>query len=246
MRNPRMKPIAQSGLMGPVFLCVLAFSAFAFSKSVSAQSGPDGKTKELVDKIKKELDEINRLLNRASNDAGSRSASAQPSGAKEGSGSQGSGSQGKGVEKSLRSTLESQDRLIKAIDDIIQMAQKSGKSGSSGQSQPKPNGQDQKNQQKRPDGRMQEGPEKVEQKDRQGGKKPDSPKMDQAKGKKVDAKKAAPKGATEKLQGKKKGGSWGELPSYLQGIFKRGGRPEVPAKYKRFEREFYKNANKKK
>jgi len=236
-----MKTIAQPALLGRVFLCVLALSAFAFSNSVRAQSGPDGKTKELVGKIKKELDEINRLLNRASNDAGSSSASAQPSGAK-----QGSGAQGKTVDKSLRSTLESQDRLIKAIDDIIQMAQKSGKSGSSGQSQPKPNGQDQKNQQKRPDGRMQEGPEKVEQKDRQGGKKPDSPKADQAKGKKVDAKKAAPKGATEKLQGKKKGGSWGELPSYLQGIFKRGGRPEVPAKYKRFEREFYKNANKKK
>ena len=50
----------------------------------------------------------------------------------------------------------------------------------------------------------------------------------------------------EKFDRAKLGKAWGELPPYLQEVFKKGGSPEVPSKYKSFEEEYHKKADRQK
>ena len=75
---------------------------------------------------------------------------------------------------------------------------------------------------------------------------PDNPGKDPKTGKQLTNPKKPRNKQGKKFDRAKVEEAWGELPPYLQEIFKKGGSPAVPSKYKNFEVEFHKKADRKK
>lgn len=242
-----MKPFTRT-LLGCTCVLLGGFAA----APLAAQGGMPDRAKELIENIRKEMEEIDRLLNQATNAASDAASGARSSGSSGASGesSSSTGGAASGVTETLKKTVQSQNQVIERIDELLRIAEEQSQNQSSGgQKQKQQQGEPQQGEEREPDNRMQEEPGMLpqgEQPEQSREKQPeDGENPDKERGEKRDAKNPPPDGATEELTGDPESGRWGTLPKYLQGIFRRGGRPEVPAKYRRFEREFYKRANEK-
>ena len=210
-------------------------------------SGSQEDAKKIIEKIQKEMEEINRLLNQASRSSSSSSSSSTAQKA-------GGQSKDQSSRSKLQKSLESSDAVIEGIDTLIRMAGKQGKQGSQGKGK-KPQGEQGKDQkqggQPRPENREGQTPDFVNQGGEHGKKPdmkdgdPDSNKKDPKTGKNIK-KEDTRKHPTEKVDKNAESGSWGNLPPYLQKLFRTGGKPEVPSRYRDFEKEFHRNADKKK
>ncbi len=126
------------------------------------------------------------------------------------------------------------------------MASQGGKSGSS--TGKKPKGSEKKPGQgepRKPDDREGQNPDFIKQGEKKGkSAEPKNAKKDPKTGRNIKQQDRR-KDATERHDKKAESGSWGNLPPYLQKLFRAGGKPKVPSRYQEFEKEFHRNADKK-
>lgn len=76
----------------------------------------------------------------------------------------------------------------------------------------------------------------------EGAEMPNSPRSVRDRGKRTRGK-PAPDGAVERTDKARVQARWGQLPPYLQYLFKRRGTPKLPSKYARFRDAFHKNVD---
>lgn len=215
-----------------------ALALFGLNETGWAQGPGGGKPemKELIKKIEKEMELIDKLLNQATESASSKR------------------SQASDVSKFLESSVKQSHSVVEKIDKLLEQAEqnKSNKQQQQQQQQNRDRQQqerDRQNRQRRPDNRMDNSPDLVErdgqrpnQRQNQRQDQPKGPKEDRAKGVQQRGKnRNDPPG--KRFNQDPEAGRWGDLPKYLQLLFKKAGQPKVPSKYKRFREEFHKRAD---
>ena len=199
---------------------------------------------------------IDKLLNQATKTGGGGSSGASSAGSK-GSKAGAKPSGGDALDEILEKSVEQSNSVVKRIDELLQLAKQRQQ-----QQQQQRRQQQQRQQQRqqgkgqrdrrRPDRRMQQETEMMRRQQNKDGKKqqqskakngkPDDPHASDDRGKREKGKdRQYPPGS--KYEKALQQGRWGELPRYLQVLFRAGGRPKLPAKYKRHREEFHRRAD---
>ncbi len=230
---------------------VLVLSAFALSGArASAQGlGPSEEQKrlELVEKIRKDLDEIDRLLLEAERDKTGNVREKMAAAAKE-------------IEKLLESAQKSQASVCENIEELVRMTkyQKSSSSNSDGDSQSQSQGKDGKpreRQKDKDDGKLLPQPQQPEGEKPQGGgdqkpqPKPQSkgdPKdgqPDHSQGEQEKADRNKPPGEKGNFQRDDTTGRWGVLPQKEAELLQSLSQQQFPEKYRKLLNDFYRRAN---
>jgi hypothetical protein len=223
-----MKPI--------VVLCLLASLATPLSRSLAAQAGPD-QIKELLQKIQSEMEQIDKLLQEASTKPISRQAGAEP-------GAQPRPKQDE-VDELLESSVKTSRSVVEQIEKLLEMAQQQQQQQQSQSQQQRDRQRAERERQRQPGRSQQDTPDHVQQQPQPGKDQPDSPRPDSEPGRNEKGKDPQnPEGG--RTERDRSAESWGELPPYLQLLFRREGEPKVPAKYQHYTDEFHKRADRKK
>lgn len=239
-----MRPITHLAF---VLACGLGFPA-------PAQGEAEQKIQQLLGKIRSEMAEIDRLLLQTSSREGAKGAQqALKRSAAE-------------IQKLIEQSKNSQDSVVKNIDELIQELQKmsqqrsqqpqEGETGDPSE-RPQPGQQSperqraqqregvqtpemveqQRQQQQQQQGKQQQGQPQPGERDPQGNQK-DPLQARQQPGK------TPPGQGEEKVDRPGDTQRWGVLPKYLEFMHSRGGMPEVPEKYRRFYESYLKQDRK--
>lgn len=190
-----------------------------------AQFGdPRQRIREIADGVAKQMQEIDELLLRN-----------HP-------GNAGGGGQATDVEDMLKQTSSGQHQVVDQIDELIQeLSKMQGEGGGQQSGQPRNRQQQQggdRGQQRRQQTPIDEGANPA----RPGGEQPqrdDANRQDAGTNKPADR---PPEDPTEHANRSRVDDRWGDLPFYQEFLKTRGGAPEVPEKYRRFQEAFLKQS----
>jgi hypothetical protein len=229
-------------------LALLAtLAAIAIPLPAQIEEDPRQKMQEILNKVAEEMQLIDKWLQESS-----RSKDA----------AKGMSRNIAQLEKLLDSVGKSQQEVVKGIDDLLNQAQKMKSQGdksdpSKKKNQQRSQQQRRQRQQQQRDGQqqkrrreLQKPQQRPQQPEDQKGKKQDQAKRDQNGKEKRDkgknlASKDPNKRGTEKVNGKKIQGAWGDLPDYIL-KHGRGSMPNVPEKYRKYLEALTKEGHKKK
>ena len=241
------KSTTRSGTTLWIGVALIALILFPLARAKAQGGGQQSKTKELLEKIIKDMKTIDKLLDQASTKSASSKKSASASSSAAAGASQGrQSSAADPVEKMLEESMGTSKRVVEQINKLLEMAQQSGGGSGSGGKKPQ-GGQKSKgmDSQPKPDDRLQRTPDMIRQgQEGKQGKNRKSPKAAEQKGSRQKGKQGA-QGESERLNKAAEQGKWGSLPPYLQFLFKKGGKPKLPSKYERYREEFHKRADSK-
>lgn len=221
----------------------LLICALLGAAPLAAQIGPEETIRKILDEVGQEMREIDRLLLQSSR---------QPA-------TEGMERNVERLRELMDQTGESQGRVVRGLDQLIEelqkMQQQSRGSGSQQdqQGQPQQDGQPQEGQQQ---GQQQQGerqqtetPDLVRQGQQQEGQQPQPEGQQPQDGRDPqDMGENRPAGPAtedgeEQVQRDAAAEGWGDLPKYIQFLHTRGGVPEVPEKYRRAYEAYQRRAN---
>jgi hypothetical protein len=216
------------------------FSSFLvmLATPVAAQVGPEETIRKILEEVGKEMQEIDRLLLQSAR---------QPA-------SDGMERNVERLRELMDQTTNSQDRVVRGLDQLIEEIQRMAQQSSSSQGgeQPPQDQQPQDGEQQQPQGQgtreQTQTPDLVRQGEQQGqpepqdGQDPQDGRDPQQMGQNQPA--APPPGdATEEVERPGDAEGWGDLPRYIQLLHTRGGVPDVPEKYRRAYEAYQRRAH---
>ena len=205
------------------FTLILLSSLLLTGPAFTQRGGNQPDPQQIMEKIRKEMEQIDKLLNDAAR---------KP----------------KDLKKLLSSSIEKSVTVEKEIDRLLQQAKSQQQQSRDRQRQRQQQQQQRRQQQRKPDDRMDQSPDHVNQQDKQGDPKnredhkAERNKPDPLTGRNVKSGKRKD-GATGKNAKDSAAGEWGDLPEYLRMLFKKRGQPSIPSKYKRFRDEFHRRVD---
>ena len=231
--------VVLTGLVGGL----VAHGTPAYAQDGHAGPGGEGKIQKLLKKVQTEMATIDKLLNRAS-----QTSSSSGGGAGKSSGTgKSSGAGSDELNELLQGSMQQSRSVVELIDKILEMAKKSGQGSSQSDNKKPRDTKPGEKRNRRPDGRLDQLPDMVRQQRERERRERErrmkrGPKAARDKGKQQRGK-TPPDSGTKRFNKDAVEGRWGDLPKYLQLLFRKGGEPKVPAKYRRFRDEFHRRAD---
>ncbi len=204
----------------------------------SAGQGRQGGIRELLKRIENEMQRIDELLQKAAATAPSEApipaGRTVPAGGRSGLDPQ--------LQKLLENSRRGSQEVVRLIDELLRRAsRRGGGTGGGSSSGPKPERQPTgaRGRRPKPDDREHVPPQDM----RKNMGEPKGPTGNPPEGRKLPRGKrppAQPEGGPSRRGGS---GRWGDLPPYLRFLFRKGERPKVPPKYRRYAEEFFKKVD---
>lgn len=210
---------------------------------LSAQD-PAEAVKKILEKVSEEMADIDRLLRESS-----RKAAGQSSGE--------AGSDSESAKDLVDETRDSQQRVVRGIDDLIdelqQMAQQSSSSSSSSEDQQDQQQQQQQQQRQRSEREQTQTPDQIDQSQQQQQNQQEQQQqgqqeqpMDGSEDPQAGENKPGQRRPGDPLEEVSRGESGvfeAELPAYAKFLHSRGGAPKVPTKYRRLHEAWLRRVN---
>lgn len=227
-----MKPVTgilRSALGTTVLLSVLGVRGIA--------QGRQGGVRELLKRIDQEMRRIDELLQRAAATAPAQAH--RPGGGRAPAG--GRSGLDPEVQKLLENSRRGSQKVVRLIDELLRQASRrgGGGGGSGGGPRPERSRSGGRGRRPQPDDRERVAPQDMH----KNGGEPKGPQGNPPDGRELPRGKrppAQPEGGPSKRGGT---GRWGDLPPYLRFLFRKGERPKVPPKYRRYAEEFFKKVD---